>query len=351
MTERTNILSRPWAALSVALSVAALGATLGGCASEDYHCDTTACYYCDGVGCRQVTPPTRTPCHGDYDCHDGTVCTSAGCATRCTRDADCARGWVCRGGGDGGQGLCVAPSEPPPTSHPGDTCTNNSQCTNGTVCINGVCTSSPTPACTADTDCTNGRICITGRCVDPATICRFDSECGTGRVCVNNECHALCGGTAPACPTGEQCLTSGTTMYCGAPPPSMTCVHDADCGGSGLRCLNGACFPACNGGMGCTAPDSYCTEDGVCVTDTRPRPFCPTNACNPGSVCVGGVCRIQCSSSTECAMHDVTFRSCGRIPNRPETTTYCLTDHEFMPVCLRQSECSAGQNCIDGRCY
>jgi hypothetical protein len=51
-------------------------------------------------------------------------------------------------------------------------------------------------------------------------------------------------------------------------------------------------------------------------------------------------------------MHDVTYRNCGHIPNQPSITqTYCLTDSERSPTCTLQSDCNAGQSCLDGQCH
>ena len=60
MIERTKTNPQHWATLG-ALCVVALGAAVGGCAREDRYCDSTGCYYCDGVGCRLATPPSRPP--------------------------------------------------------------------------------------------------------------------------------------------------------------------------------------------------------------------------------------------------------------------------------------------------
>ena len=53
-----------------ALALIALGALTGaaGCASEEYYCDASGCFTCDGVGCRAATPPTRANCRGDFEC-------------------------------------------------------------------------------------------------------------------------------------------------------------------------------------------------------------------------------------------------------------------------------------------
>ena len=39
---------------AILVAITVLGS---GCASEDYFCDDTGCYSCDGLGCRLVDPP------------------------------------------------------------------------------------------------------------------------------------------------------------------------------------------------------------------------------------------------------------------------------------------------------
>lgn len=346
MIPSKSFLSRTWAAL-VVLSVAAMGtAMLGGCRGEDYYCDNTGCFYCDGVGCRNVNPPTRGPCTGDYQCQAGQVCTSAGCATTCTSDTDCPRGTVCAPASGTAPRICVAPTEMPPTRTPGS-CSSNADCTGNAVCIDGTCRTSTTPACNVDADCTGGNICINHTCTARTNTCQFNNQCGAGRVCVNSECRAACGATSP-CPTGQTCNASS---FC-EDAPSTSCVHDAECG-TGQHCLNGECLQACvAGSMGCNSSELYCSDQGVCLPDTRPRPFCTSDSqCAPGSACVNGVCRAPCMTDLQCQMRDVTYRNCGHIPNQPSITqTYCLTDSERAPTCTLQSDCTRGQSCLDGIC-
>src|SRR5262245_27805052 len=102
MTERTTT-QRHWGVF-LALSIAALGSTLGGCNADSYYCpdDTPSnrglsCQFCDGVGFRPALPPQRAQCRGDFECTTaGQICTNHGCAASCRTSADCARGWLCR---------------------------------------------------------------------------------------------------------------------------------------------------------------------------------------------------------------------------------------------------------------
>ena len=353
MFQTLNIHARCWA--FVALLAVAAGAAISGCSHEDYYCDNTGCFYCDGVGCRSATPPSRATCQGNWSCTTGQVCTSAGCATTCSTDSDCAQGWVCRGGGgDAGTntGLCVAPTETTPTPNPGS-CHTNTDCPNGLVCLSGTCHMSTDPACTMDSQCPTGDVCVSGRCTASTNTCQFDNQCGPNRLCVNSQCVAVCGGAgSPSCPTGETCMTAGGVSYCAQQPSTSTCTVDTDCG-SGKHCLNGTCYQACTAGTSTCSTGYYCSDDGVCVIDTRPAPFCDaSHPCFSGSTCVDGVCRVPCSTNTQCTMTDVSYRTCGTIPWEPgTTTTYCLTADESNPTCSRASQCAMGQSCIDAVCH
>lgn len=318
-------------------------AALSGCASDNYYCDNTGCYRCDGVGCRPVQPPSRATCAGDWDCRTGQVCTSLGCATTCTMNANCPEGWQCL------NGLCATPSETP-VRNPGS-CTTNANCPGGRVCLNGTCQTSTQPTCTSNTDCTNGNVCVSGRCTPPSNTCQFNNQCGLGRVCVNSECRSVC--ASGNCPVGQQCVQNGTLSYCADGTTTGQCTADAMCP-TGNRCFNGRCVTSCTpgGAMTMCPTDYYCTDDGVCGLDTRPRPFCDaTHPCGAGSTCVSGVCRVPCSGAQQCAMVDVSYTRCSTIPNQTAVQgNFCLTEIEFRPTCSRQADCSQGQSCIDGAC-
>jgi hypothetical protein len=149
------------------------------------------------------------------------------------------------------------------------------------------------------------------------------------------------------CGTGEQCVNGVCRDR------TDGCTSDAMCGAN-QRCINGTCYQACMPGSAtatCPSSDLYCSDDGACVPDTRPHPFCDaTHPCGPGSSCIGGVCRVPCSTNDQCARVDVSYRNCGPIPYVPSAGNFCLTDHESRPLCTHQSDCSAGQSCIDAIC-
>jgi len=325
-------------ALRIALlAFAALGvAVSSGCAQEDYYCDASGCYRCDGVGCRLLDPPTRPICRGDFECPADTICTSLGCAAECAADVDCPEGTTCRVP----PGVCAAPQEPIPEPMPG-TCTRNSECGDASlVCRDGTCVSAPEPACSATSPCPSGQSCVAGSCRADVDTCQFNFECGAaGRICVNQQCTTGC--TADAmCGTGFTCDEASGACVAIPPVPRM-CTDDAACG-AGRICIDSSCYDGCTADAMC-GTDRYCAA-GVCRPDTRPRPFCTSNAdCAPGRPCIGGVCRTPCDTSATCAMFDVQFNFCG-------ADNYCLTTNEVTSDCSSAAQCTAGQSCIDGIC-
>lgn len=336
--------------LTRTLSVTAallLGSAMG-CSSDEYYCDANGCYFCDGLGCRAVTPPSRPTCAGDYQCPSSQVCTDLGCTVSCANDADCAQGWVCRAVSGSARGYCVSPTERTPTRNPGS-CRSNTDCSGGAVCVDGTCARSTCDSattscpCTADTQCTGGQVCLGGRCAAPSTACRFNAQCGANRVCVNQACRAACSATAP-CAAGQVC-TDGVCVD----QPAGQCVRDSECG-AGRRCLNSTCYNRCASAADCGA-GLYCSDEGVCLADTRRQPFCTSNAqCESGSECIDGVCRRPCTDNADCARTDVSYRNCAPLAYLGNTRRYCQTNNEVNSTCARQADCSSGQSCVDGVC-
>lgn len=346
-TEIFNRLRRFVVSLAPVVALAAMASTSTGCASDSYFCDGTACYYCDGTSCRTATPPAPRLCTRDSECNAGQVCTSAGCTTSgCTTDRDCGNGLACVSGA-GGVRYCARPGTMPTPVTP--SCSSNAQCQANEVCLDGTCRTSTSPGCTQDSQCGANRVCVSGRCTDRSNTCQFDNQCGAGRVCVNSECRDGCG-AGGMCPAGQECATVGSVMFC-RDRAATGCTTSAQCG-SNESCLNGRCLPRCTPGPTSSCGTGlFCSDDGVCVPDTRPRPLCDASRpCAAGSECVGGICRVACTTSTMCQAVAVTYRNCGAIPYIPGSRNYCLTDSEARPTCSRQADCMAGQVCSDGNC-
>ena len=323
-------------ASTLALMAAALLSLLAlGCSSEDHYCDETACYYCDGVGCREVDPPPRPACLGDFECAAGTHCTDLGCVASCSADSDCPAGSECR------LSECLHPAEvalPTPGS-----CERNLDCAaSGIVCRDGMCAYDDRSCgelgcdCSATGACSAGFVCATAECVPEADLCHFSHECGPGRSCVDGACVSGCV-TGAECVIGQVC----TAGFCeDAPLMTGECASDAECGPGGL-CIDSSCFEGCTEDAECGA-DRYCAA-GVCAVDTRPRPFCASDAdCEPGHPCVGGICRTSCGTHDDCLRFDVQYNYC--------LDSLCVTTNEATTDCALSADCGAGRACIDGIC-
>ncbi len=330
-----------------------------GCQQENRYCDDTGCFYCDGLGCRNVTPPGRVACACDYECAAGSDCTSLGCTTQCTHDE--AGTDLCHSLGwpsCSAEGFCVANAETTVTNltcactttadcagglicrdmecRPG--CQSADDCDAGQICTDGTCEVSIHHECDATTPCATGSSCVDGTCRTDAETCQFNSECGAGRVCVNQTCTSACGLDNP-CPTGAMC----TDGFCREViPPAGECVVNADCG-AGQLCVDTRCRPGCTVDTDCAA-GSYCdVTAGVCRYNDLPNPTCgAAHACAAGSVCRNGTCRSPCSMDAECPRFDVQFNFC--------IDMVCATTNEATSNCMTGADCIATQSCIDGVC-
>lgn len=323
------------------LALGALGAfAASGCAQQDYYCDATGCYNCDGVGCRTV-PPTHPTCSSDRDCATGAHCTTAGCVYGCTTsptDSCLARmdGTHC----DPATMMCLGPTETVPPPHSGR-CVTAADCGAGQICVAGYCQTGTTTTCDASHPCPTDQTCVSGSCVPSSSLCQFNYQCGAGRVCVNQHCATSCAAAGATCPTGTTC--NATTGACEAVPPT-TCTTDTDCG-TGRVCIASACYDACTTDAMCGA-GRYCAG-GACQIDNRPQPFCTSNAmCMAGHPCIGGVCRSPCTTSADCARFDVQFNFCDTTPGH----NYCVTTNEVTAMCSSAAMCTSGQSCVDGLC-
>ena len=330
-----------------------------GCQQENRYCDDTGCFYCDGLGCRNVTPPGRAACTCDDQCVAGSDCTSLGCTTQCTADqagTDLCHslGWPrCSGG------FCVANAETTVTNV-SCTCATTMDCTGGRICRAGICVSGCTSAamCAADQVCLDGtcrtavhhgcdathacgagQSCVDGTCRTDEETCQFNSECGPGRTCVNQRCSSACGLDNP-CATGAVCEAG----FCReALPPTGACVLNGDCG-LGHVCLDTRCLPDCRTDVDC-AVGNYCDmAAGVCRYDDRldPNRCGALRMCAAGSVCRNGSCRSPCTTNPECPRFDVQFNYC--------VDMVCATTNEATSDCATRQDCMASENCVDGIC-
>jgi hypothetical protein len=341
--------------------------SLIGCNNESRYCDDTGCYFCDGLGCRLVNPPTRAQCTCGFECGmtSGTSCTTLGCTQTCTTGTICADGTTCL------SGLCLGPREPVPTAQTCDCtttamcashgpnfichvdnttghgqcmpgCNADTPCPSTQSCVDGVCIVNQTqPGCDATHPCAMGSTCVgTGAaatCVIDIEVCQFSTSCGTGRSCVNQLCTTGCSAANPCVGTA----TCGADGYCHETIPPVTgCATAADCGAH-QTCVDGRCFAGCTIDSDCPSGD-YC-DGGVCRLDTRTNPACGNGRpCANGAVCHNGACRSPCTTAPECPRFDVQTNFC--------IDHVCATTNEATSNCSSATDCTGGQSCVDGNC-
>lgn len=340
--------------------------SLVGCNNESRYCDDTGCYFCDGLGCRLVNPPTRPTCDCPSECSmSGSTCTTLGCTQTCsaTGGAMCPDGTTCR------SGLCLGPREPLPTTN-SCVCTHSTDCVANRVCVLDVrgagqcmtgCTTSATGAgthCAVGSSCVNGgcqpdpdqvgcntttrpcgslSTCIDGTCRPNTQICVFSTECGAAHACVNQVCTTGCSASNPCAGTA----TCGADGFCHETIPPITgCGTNADCAAR-QTCVDGRCFAGCTVDSDCPTGD-YC-DGGVCRLDTRTNPGCGNGRpCAAGSVCHNGACRSPCTQDAQCPLFDVQTNFCIQM--------VCATTNEATSNCASAADCMAGQSCVDGNC-
>jgi Cys-rich repeat protein len=285
-------------------------------------------------------------CRSDADCVPGMMlCVNGKCA-ECTKDEDCGAGKVCR------LNVCEA--------LPRNPCENM-----GGMCVSGVCpkgkhaegyectpagTICCLPGCKADSDCPSGEECQNGSCVAVAE-CTHRCDCNQGWECVDGTCIVMDSGDIgvvyccenTGCPDGAPCeFRSGKYDTCQGSPDGGTDAGDAGDGGTG-EC----------------AADSDCAAGRICVD------IGGLNSCEEG--CRGG--DGKCSrffDKWDCSC-GVVPKACGQAPEyQLHTCTEAL--NECCPGdldggtdagdagdgggqgCKADSDCAAGQSCINGVC-
>lgn len=303
---------------AVAMVAGGILAAAPGCsgATDEYRCDDTGCFQCDGFGCRAIPAPTPPSCGfaGDPACTDGEVCTDYGCLAPCTTDASCAKGLVCK------KGLCTPPTFAPISIKE---CGSSTDCTklgDGATCVDGKCVAGP--ACSG-TDCT----------------CKYSSDCGTGRICVDGKCDLSCSDASP-CPSGFTCDAKGYCVEgapnCGPAGAGATCK-------STEKCVDGHCAPTCTKDGDCGT--GFACVSGACAVDTNTHPTCKGDTeCSSTQKCVGGFCKYTCGADTDCLKIDARIGSCS------PTEKICRAPSEVSAKCTTKADCSATQDCVDGSC-
>jgi hypothetical protein len=317
------------AALLFGAVFAFAGSSVTGCggSSDEYRCDATGCFQCDGFGCRPIPAPTPEPCSyaGDSACKTGEVCTSYGCLGTCKADGDCAKGLVCKAG------LCTPPAAPPTTPLECGSAKDCDKLGDGSLCVDGKCVAAPA-------------------CTDASCTCKYSSDCGAGRVCVDGACKTGCD-DAHACPSGFSCDDKGycvesSTPTCGKDAAGATCK-------SGEACVDGRCTASCTSDASCVGKDGKpdptlrCVA-GACIPDPSTDPTCNGDtACGSGQKCVGGFCKYTCTDDTTCMGID------NRIPKCSPTEKVCRSEADVAAKCTSKADClplGESKSCVDGQC-
>jgi hypothetical protein len=174
--------------------------------------------------------------------------------------------------------------------------------------------------CLSSVDCggsNQGPLCRQGRCAAECDETRpCDESDGKLRLCTNGTCMFRCVSDADCSTQGKICDLD--TMGCVA----AECVADADCP-EGI-CDNGRCRIGCDASAACEAPlvcvNNFCKQECLSNDDCLAveKPLCVDNICaaalctvetqdedclgaeNPGGLCLGYVCKIDCSADADC---------------------------------------------------
>lgn len=308
--------------VSMGIFISSFGTT--GCATDEYRCDSTGCYLCDGYGCREVVPPTPQTCGvkaTDKQCRSNEVCTASGCLVKCTNNEQCAQGYTCQ------EGLCSSPKAPPQKELQ---CARNADCGTDAQCVDGKCASMPA-------------------CAGVGCVCKYSSDCGENRICVDGKCERSCDALNP-CPSGSKCSTSGrcepdtqSKATCGVQANGATCA-------TGQHCVDGQCVAGCaansdcKGAGGVADPGQECVA-GACVQSSKPMSDCQSDTqCKTGTQkCVDGLCRYTCSTSEQCKAIFWRIGACS------PSEGICRQPEDLSVTCTSKADCGA-KSCVNGQC-
>lgn len=197
-------------------------------------------------------------------------------------------------------------------------------------------------ACRVQSDCGPGNECNNAVCKPvplPPNPCVFNRECGSNGLCIDGLCQHSCADDS-SCGTGRACINN----RCIPKPADMTsCQNNAQCG-TGQTCIDSVCHLGCAKNADCqaTQKNDICVAN-VCRPDERRVPECKFNSdCSAGQECVNAQCRTFCYANSDCALCvDTTI--CG--------SGYCVTPAEAKPQCRLPADCNGGtQHCINATC-
>ncbi len=226
------------------LALACLYAGLGCTSKNAYFCvvegaaDELGCFSCKGSSCKDVLPPPRPACEGDFECTGLKVCTTLGCTKICSDDSTCARGTVCS------DGLCLGPNEARPDLK-FVSCVQNGDCPrDDLICIDAVCEAdSPSnPRCTNDDQCADDEYCANERCTfddRPQHFCP-NTPCADGHICRNGQCRTPCDSDDECARIDASIRFCRDNLCVRSSEILSNCELDLDCN-NGERCVDGSC--------------------------------------------------------------------------------------------------------------
>lgn len=328
--------------------------------------------------------------------HSQDGCTMCQCAPACADDTDCPLEFTCT------DGVC---------SRTNDSCDCDEQayspvcgadrktyanlcelnCAGIDLASQGACAK---PQCSTDNDCASGMICSDARCVSQ---CQCDGEpmneqCGLDGLTYFNPCERQCAGVGldhqGACDIcNTEICGDGLDNDCdgfideGCDEP---CASDADCPQDKV-CMGGVCAGAipcnsdadCPANQICEASTATCRTEGECSPEVcdgvdndcdgtidEGCPACRSDSdCAQSELCIEGLCTHQCQDADQdgfmddsCGGQDCDDKDPAISPSADEicddVDNDCdgQTDEDCEQTCSSDSDCAAGQVCMDGTC-
>jgi hypothetical protein len=352
--------------------------------TDNTHCGscTTSCSgttaVCNGGTCAGSCDPTETECNGDCTntSNDPNHCGS--CTTTCAANQVCSNSQCvtsCPTGTTNCNGACVNLTATPGDPNHCGSCTN--VCAVGDECVAGqcqldcpigqeLCNGACSNTKTDEMNCggcagSGGAICGTGQTCDDGLCCGTGQEnvggkcCNIGWLNCNGTCvdpdtnNSNCGACNAACGTGTTCdggICCGTGLdNCNGTSCTNTQTDESNCGACNAPC---AATETCTAGLCCDSVTEY-NAGGICCpigtvncggvcTNLNSAATCGTTCmnvgmCQPGEVCSGGTCTVNCTlpqvnCNGACVDRDTDELNCGTCGH----------------------VCASGQTCTGGVC-
>lgn len=210
-------------------------------------------------------------------------------------------------------------------------CSASTDCSGGEVCREGVCS----PLCSDDSECDFYCDIINGTC----SKCLINAHCPDGFVCNVGKgvCLAFCGSDSD-CAEGEICQKG----ICA----DKQCTEDADCKGSGEKCLDLRCLAESADKypeqISCEAGTLQCWDDKIVTCSTDGAEWNFSHICKEGDTCFAGFCNGASSESPAYVCQPYALK--------------CATDKRLQ-ICrpdgsqfVEWISCPDGSTCLNGDC-